>query len=355
MPGTLGALGDLDGATLAGVLALELNRLQVALPLEAAVLTQWARALQAKATLARVRGQARFQGSAAVRVGGLIELAGVGRRFSGTAFVTGLMHEIADGDWVTQARFGLAPQWITEQPDVLAPYAGGLAPGVRGLQVGKVMKLDADPGAEHRVQVSTPVPAPETDGVWARLLGSYASGGFGAFFVPEVGDEVVLGFFDGDPAHPVILGSLYSSSRPPPYELAAGNDTKAIVTRCRSKIEFDEADKVITVVTPANNRLVLDDKDKSILVMDETGNQVRLTTSGIEISSPKDIRITAQGSITMQAKQAVTVKSETADLKASGLNVACEAQVGFSAKGTASAELSASGQTTVKGAMVMIN
>jgi hypothetical protein len=43
------------------------------------------------------------------------------------------------------------------------------------------------------------------------------------------------------------------------------------------------------------------------------------------------------------------------DLKASGMNVACEAQVGFTGKGSATAELSAAGQTTVKGALVMIN
>ena len=42
-------------------------------------------------------------------------------------------------------------------------------------------------------------------------------------------------------------------------------------------------------------------------------------------------------------------------MKTAGLNVNCEAQVGFVAKGTATAEVSAAGQTTVKGAMVMIN
>jgi hypothetical protein len=51
---------------------------------------------------------------------------------------------------------------------------------------------------------------------------------------------------------------------------------------------------------------------------------------------------------------AITLDSK-ADVKASGMNVQCEAKVGFTGKGNATAELSASGQTTVKGAMVMIN
>ena len=50
----------------------------------------------------------------------------------------------------------------------------------------------------------------------------------------------------------------------------------------------------------------------------------------------------------------MTITSK-ADVKIDGLNVNCEAKVGLVAKGAASAELSASGQTTVKGAMVMIN
>jgi len=159
---------------------------------------------------------------------------------------------------------------------------------------------------------------------------------------------------NNDPSHPVILGSLYSSKRKPPYDLTAENYTKAIVTKSELKVEFDDENKVLTIVTPASNTIVISDKDKSILLQDETGNKVELSTSGIVLDSPKDISITATGKITLDATGEVGISSK-ADVSVSGLNVTAEADVGFTGKGSATAELSASGQTTVKGAMVMIN
>lgn len=353
-PASLNVQGDLDSAALAEVVGLASYRLQTAAPVSKEMLTQWAKALQLKSGLARIRGRMSFQGSAKAKVGELIELEGVGTRFSGKVFVSGLTHEIRDGNWITEAEFGVAPNWFAERSDVQAPPAAGLLPGVQGLHVGVVMKLDEDPDGEQRIQVSTPVLQPETDGVWARLLKFHGSNGFGAFFLPEIGDEVVLGYFNDDPSHPVILGSLYSSKQVPPYPLEAKNNIKAIVTRCLSKIEFNEEDKVITITTPGKNRIVLSDKDKSILLQDQNDNKVELNPGGITLDSPKDIKITAKGTITLDAVGQIGITSK-ADVKSAGLNVNCEAQVGFAAKGNASAELSAAGQTVVKGAMVMIN
>ena len=353
-PATLPVQGDLDSATLAQVVGLATYRLQSGAPQAAETLQQWAKALQLKAGLARLRGRMRFQGSALALVGGLIELVGVGKRFSGKVFVTGLHHEIGDGAWTTEAEFGLSPDWFVERTDVAAPPGAGLLPGVHGMQVGVVMKLDADPAGEVRVQVGVPVLQARTAGIWARLMQFHGSSGFGAFFLPEVGDEVVLGYFADDPSHPVVLGSLYSSKRPPPYPLEARNDIKAIVTRCKSKIEFQETDHIITVTTPQNNKIVINDKLKSIVLQDETGNMVEMAPGGITLDSPKDILINAKGNITLKALRNIAA-SATADVTVDGMNVNCAAQVGLKATGNASAELSAAGQTVVKGAIVMIN
>ncbi len=353
-PPSLNEQGNLDGATLAKVVGLSSYRLQIGTVLDTSVLGSWAKAMQVKSGLSRIRGRMKFQGHAAAKVGTLIEIAGVGERYSGTVFVGGVEHEIADGNWVTDVDFGLSPDWFTGRSDVMAPPASGWLPGADGLQVGVVTKLDGDPQGEQRIQVKTPVLAAESPAVWARLAQYHASSGFGAFLVPEIGDEVVLGFFNNDPSSPVILGSLYSSNRAPPYALEAENNTKAWVSRCLAKIEIDDKDKVITITTPGNNKAVLSDKDRSILVQDQSNNKVKLSESGIELDSPKDIKLTAKGSLTLDAVGTVSIASK-ADVSVKGLNVACEAQVALTAKGSASAELSASGQTTVRGAMVMIN
>jgi len=353
-PPQLNQQGNLDAATLAAVIGLSSYQLQTGAAIESTALDTWAKAQQIKAGLARIRGKMTFQGSAKAKVGTLIKLVGVGTRFSGDVFVGAVTHEIEAGQWLTTAEFGVSPSWFTEQHDVMAPAAAGLLPGIGGLHVGKVTKLDADPDGQQRVQVSIPVLGSTAQPVWARLLQFYASNAFGAFFVPELADEVVLGFFDNDPTHPVILGSLYSSSRAPPYTLTAENNTKALVTRCKAKIEFDEQNKVITVMTPAKNKVVLSDQDQSILLLDQNNNRVELNPGGITLESPKDIKVKANGTITLDAVGAINISSQ-ADVKSAGLNVLCEGQVGFTGKGSATAELSASGETVVRGAMVMIN
>lgn len=353
-PESLNEQGDLDSATLAKVIGLDSYCLQTPAAVESTALKSWAKGQQVKAGLARIQGRMKFQGSAKAKAGELIELGGVGNRFNGKVFVSSVHHVVSDGNWLTEVEFGMPQAWFAENRDLVAPPAAGLLPGIEGLHIGVVKKLDADPDGQYKVQVSIPVLQAETDGVWARLMQFYASEGIGAFFVPEIGDEVVLGYFNNDPSNPVILGSLYSSKRKPPYELTADNYTKAIVTKSKLTLEFDDDKKVVTVVTPAKNTIVISDDGKSILLQDQTGNKVKLSEDGILLDSPKDISIKAQGKITVSAVGNVAVSSN-ADIKEDATNITHSAQAGFTAKGSASAELSASGQTSVKGSMVMIN
>jgi Rhs element Vgr protein len=353
-PEALNVQGNLDSATLAKVLGLATYGLQSATTLESGALTAWSKAQQMKSGLSRIRGRMSFQGSALAKVGSLIELKGVGARFNGDVLASGVKHMLREGTWTTEVEFGMSPNWFTEQEQVGAPAASGITGGVGGLQIGIVKKLDADPESQYKIQVSVPLMQADSDGVWARLSNFYGSNTFGAFFLPEIGDEVILGYFNDDPSHPVILGSLYSSKQKPPYEPTADNFFKAIVTRSKLKLEFDDDKKIITIVTPGKNTIVLSDDGKSILLQDQNNNKVELNTSGITLDSPKDIVINAKGKITIDAVGNVEVTSK-ADVKTTGLNINNNANVSFVAKGAASAELSASGQTTVKGAMVMIN
>jgi len=353
-PQTLNEQGDLTAKDLAAVVDLKSFRLQTPGVVEKTALKDWAAGQQLKAGLARIRGHMKFQGSARAKTGTVIELKGVGDRFSGNVFVSSVNHQITAGTWNSEVDFGMSPDWFAEQRNLVAPPASGFLPGVEGLQIGVVMKLDEDPDGQSRVQVSVPILQAQTEGVWARLANFYASNSFGAFFIPEIGDEVILGYLNNDPSNPVVLGSLYSSKQVPPYDLTADNFTKAIVTKSQLKIEFDDEKKVTTIITPGDNKLVFSDDDQSILMQDQNGNKVELSADGIVLDSPKDIKISAKGKIDIDAVGEIAISSK-ADVNVEGLNVNHTANVGFTAKGNASAELSASGQTTVKGAMVMIN
>jgi len=353
-PVALGAQGEITSDTLAEVLGVADFPLQTAATMESAALTAWAKAQQTKAALSRIRGRVSFQGSALVKPGLVLELTAAGKHFNGSILATQVTHTLSDGNWVTEVEFGMPAYWFTEEYQVQAPQAAGLTGAINGLHVGVVKKLDADPEGQYKIQVSVPLMSAATDGVWARFASFYGSLGFGAFIIPEIGDEVVLGFFNNDPSCPVILGSLYSSKRTPPYELTAENNFKALVTRSKLKMEFDDDKKIITLITPGNNKVVISDDAKSITLQDQNSNKVELSPSGILLDSPKDITISAKGKVAITAVQNVEVTAQM-DVKVTGLNINHSANVGFAAKGAATAELSAAGQTTVKGALVMIN
>ena len=293
----------------------------------------------------RSRGTLRCQGNAQVVPGCVLAVAGVGQRFSGRVWVASVTHSISAGDWTTDVQFGLPPEQLADQP------------GVQGLQTGVVQQLSGDPQGEHRVRVAISGMSDQSGNtacVWARLLQVQASNGFGTLFVPELGDDVILGCLHNDPAQPVILGSLYSRSKPPAYALADDNPIQAIVTRCRSTLEFNNQDQRITITTPGRNQVVLSDQDTSIVLRDTSGNQVELTSSGITLSSPQNISLSTQGQINLDAVGAIRITSKT-EVQTAGFNISHQAQGSFTAKGNASAELSAVGQTVVQGAMVLIN
>lgn len=90
--------------------------------------------------------------------------------------------------------------------------------------------------------------------LWARLSTMYATNASGNFFLPEPDDEVVVGFMNEDPGHPIILGGVYGERHKPPYEYEAKNNMKAIVTREKMRIEFNEEKKVITISTPGKTQ-----------------------------------------------------------------------------------------------------
>ena len=225
---------------------------------------------------------------------------------------------------------------------------------MEGLHTAVVKKLDGDPAEECRIRVELPWLEGDSKLLWARLSTLYATSGSGAFWLPEPGDEVLVGFVNNDPTHPVILGGMYGAGHKSPYEYTAENPTKAFVTREKLRIEFDEEKKIITVSTPGNNKVELSDDAQSVTLSDANGNEVKMDKDGIALSSAKDITLTAKGNIALDATMKLTGTAKQ-DASLEGMNVTVQGKVGATVKGNATAELSASGQTTVKGAMVMIN
>jgi hypothetical protein len=315
----------------------------------------WSKATMMRAGLGAVRGTVSFNGSAAVKPGTVITLNGVGPRFEGDAFVTSVEHVFRGGAWYTSAGFGMAKESFAAAAEVTQPGAAGLAPPIRGLHSGQVTKVASDPAGDYRAQVTLPLIGDE-NGVWARLAGFYASSGFGAVFWPEVGDEVVLGFMDEDPAHPVILGSLYSNGRKPgePNAPAEANDRKAIVTRSKLEISFDDKDTAVTVKTPGGRIVRLDDTKGEIEIADSEGNTILMDKDKVSITSAAELRLESRTDLSISSGANLTIEAKAAyALSAATIEERAKSMLSITSDGVG--EIMTAAPLTIQGPLVKIN
>jgi uncharacterized protein involved in type VI secretion and phage assembly len=163
-----------------------------------------------------------------------------------------------------------------------------------------VAKVTGDPEHECRVTLRFPFfdgATAESD--WCRVVQPYAGNGYGAVFVPEEGDEVLVAFVHGDMRFPIVLGGLYNGVDKPPTDRTASQDQKLIRTKHGHQVLLDDSQghEAIRVTTAGGHELVLDDASGTVAV---TGNGVKVTLED-------------SGTVTVQG-QTVNVESDHVNL-----------------------------------------
>lgn len=197
--------------------------------------------------------------------------------------------------------------------------------GIRGVAIA-IVTNNKDPKNLGRIKVKYPWRDSEDESYWARCLTFMAGNEMGGYFLPEVKDEVLVAFQKGDIDHPVILGSLWSGKMKPPENNADGkNNRRLIKSRSGHLIVLDD--------TQGSEKIeVIDKSGKNLLSIDTSSNT-------IEINSNKDINLKApKGKISLDCSQLEVKAKTTAKVESGG-----------------TMELKATGNATIKGAMVMIN
>ena len=222
-----------------------------------------------------------------------------------------------------------------------------------GVAVGTVREL-RDPLGLGRVRVTFPwVAADDEDAVvidendrrahsyWARVATLMAGGGRGAYFVPDVGEEVLVAFEHGELDRPVIIGGLWYKDAKPPVEMDEGgeNHIRGIYTRSKHKIELnDSSDK------------------SSILIQDSTGNKrilIDTVNNKMEITVRDDIVISAGGNITITAGGKLKLEGNSIDVRAD-LECKVEAGTALNVKGATEATVQSTTKAQVTGPIVSI-
>jgi Rhs element Vgr protein len=348
------APGNIEVTTLAEVLGVVAYVQQTAAARLEDELGKWSAAALMRAKLSQFTGTVKFQGSALARPGKMVTLAGLGERFNGDVFVSGVRHLIRGGDWHTIADLGMpAERFASRDSRIVDPPAAGLAPPLRGLHIGQVMAVAEDPNGDFRVQVTLPLTDAD-NAIWARLAQPYASEGFGWSFFPEIGDEVVLGFMNEDPASAVILASVYSSPRAPTHSPNKPNDIKALVTRSKMEVNFNDKDVILKISTPGGRYVELDDKAGTVTVTDPNANKLVMKSDTVDLISAANMTLKSAANMTIDCGANLTVKAAVkCDVSAVQINATGSAQLALASNGMAS--LKAAAILEINGALVKIN
>jgi len=296
------AQGDLDGVTISKDVSPTKNELSTSSILTSSEAKNIADAFLMRSRLSRLVGKICVKGINNIDIGSIITLVGFGSRFSGLAYVTSLSHEFQKGNYKTWIGFGMRYNPIQNKNKL---DISRFTSKIEGLHIGTVTKIDADPKDELRIQVAIPTLKATGDGMWAKLATLYTGNEAGSFFIPEVDSQVVVSFLSNDSRYPIILGSLYTKTTKPYKTIDAENQFKAILSKEKLTLEFDDVEKIITIKSSDDNYIKIKETDKEIEIKDINKNTILTSKDGIKLSSEKDITIDAKGKIILKGGKGI--------------------------------------------------
>ncbi|MEO6527548.1 MAG: VgrG-related protein [Gemmatimonadaceae bacterium] len=256
---------------------------------------QMARALAGSHSSRFIEAEGVCIGNAKVLAGTSVRLKALGDRFSGTYLVTSCRHTYSPTDGY-QSQFMVSGQEPTSLLQTLAASASPSAPS-RGLVIG-IVTDNQDPDKQGRVKVKYPWLSPDHASDWARVVSVGGGPTRGIQFVPEINDEVLVGFEQGDVHHPYVLGGLWNGVDAPPGDqgkIVSGGKVQQRVIQSRTghTITLDDADGAggITVQDRAGNSIMLD----------SGANALKITIKGnASLECDGNLSLKAQGQVEIQ-------------------------------------------------------
>ncbi|MCP4181737.1 MAG: hypothetical protein GY761_00215 [Hyphomicrobiales bacterium] len=169
------------------------------------------------------------------------------------------------------------------------------------LQLARVTSVN-DPDNLNRIEIRllSHSGSPRQEGtLWARVAAPFAGASKGAFFLPDVGDEVVVSFVNGDSRYPVILGSLWNGADPAPETLGGSGDS---VDRWTIKgkegtrmaiVEESPGNAVISFKTPGGTEGELTDAGGGKIEFKTAGTTIIIDTQGVSVDTPLNVKVRA--------------------------------------------------------------
>lgn len=135
--------------------------------------------------------------------------------------------------------------------------------------------------------------------VWARVAVPFAGPNRGAFFLPDVGDEVVVTFIGGDPRYPVVVGSMWNGAAEAPETLGGSGDAVdrwTLVGKAGTRIAIEEpasGNPTVRLTTPGGVEAELTDNGGGTITCRAAGNTITVDPSGVSVQAPSLVSVEA--------------------------------------------------------------
>ena len=231
--------------------------------------------------------------------------------------------------------------------------------GHAGLVVGEVTSIN-DPDKRGRVKVRFSGLSSKDESAWCRLVAVGGGKTRGMVFIPEVGDEVLVGFENGDVRQPVVIGGLYGEkSAIPHWDVKEGKVSGRRITSRRGHYveladgEQPTAQHILLMLEGAKHRLRLGADRFDLELEQGKPLSVKVGDTSIVIAQNGDMTLESAGNINIKAKLKVSIE-------ASSVEILGKAQVSVEAKGKmaiagAQVDIGGKAQVAIKGGVVQIN
>jgi type VI secretion system secreted protein VgrG len=238
----------------------------------------------------------------AVVSGHSVKIKGM-QKMDGTYWVSSVKHVIEAGRY--HNVFDCLPL------DLAFPQLKSARPSLSNLQMAVVVDNN-DPEKLGRIKVK--FPWNESDETpWVRVMSMHAGKDRGWYCLPEIADEVLVGYEQGSPDLPVVLGSLYNSEDTPHSEVGDdANSIKAFMTRSGNKIVIDDTDgsELISIVSKDGSKIIMNAGGPSITV--ESGGDITIKGKNIKIESDEELSLKSGTDFKEEAGAGMKAKASAA-------------------------------------------
>jgi uncharacterized protein involved in type VI secretion and phage assembly len=319
-------------------------------------------------------------GNKSIKVGARLEVKAVGTEYAGKYYITACTHRFDINGYMTYFESnGKGTNSILELTNQDGEHSGGFRGPIVALVTN--VKVESAKKAHGQIKVKYPTLGDTIESDWMPLVQPMAGANRGFFFLPEVNDEVLVAFENGDINRPFVLGAVWNGTDATPLtaDVNVGGDGKVkqriIKTPSGHTLTFDDS-------TDKPGITIVDKTTKNKLFIDSMNNKISIESDGEMLLKAKtkmtiqaaDLDITIEKMITETASE-ISMEAKMAQgngnigIKAGG-SAKIEATQNFEAKGTTgakvagltlelagdtTAKLSGSAMTEIKGGIIKLN